>query len=53
MMDIQHLNENACNHEETRAALRAANANFAILKATLEHIISDIEKIKRTCPRPT
>lgn len=52
-MKLQRLNENACNHEETRVALKAANVNFALLKAAFEKLIADIEEIKRTCPRPT
>lgn len=52
-MDLQPLNENACNHEETRAALKAANGNFQRLQAALATIIAEIEEIKRTCPRPT
>lgn len=52
-MDIQRLNEDACNHEETRAALKAANTNFGIMKAAIEKLIADIEQLKRACPRPT
>lgn len=53
MIEIQTLNENACNHEQTRAALKAANANFSILRAAVQKLIADVEEIKRTCPRPT
>lgn len=52
-MDLQRLNENACNHEEMRAALKAANVNFALLKAALEKLIADLEELKQKCPRPT
>lgn len=51
-MDLDLLNDNACNHEETRAALKAANANFARLKAAVEQILADLEEIKRQCPHP-
>lgn len=51
-MDIEQLNENACNHEQTREALRVANGNFQRLKAAIEKIIADVEEIK-SCPRPT
>jgi len=52
-IDIQPLNESACNHEEMRTAFRVANANFAALKAVTERLIADLEDIKRSCPRPT
>lgn len=51
-MDIEPLNENACNHEQTREALRVANRNFQRLKSAVEKIIADIDEIK-SCPRPT
>ena len=51
-MDIEQLNENACNHEQMREALRVANRNFQLFKAVLEKIIADLEEIK-SCPRPT
>jgi hypothetical protein len=52
-MELDRLNDNACNHEEMRAALKCANANFVRLQAAIAQILSELEEIKRQCPRPT
>jgi hypothetical protein len=52
-MEIQPLNDNACNHEETRAALKIANANFEVLRAAVEQLVKDFEALKQSTVRPT
>jgi hypothetical protein len=52
-MEIRPLNDNACNHEETRAALKIANANFAALCAAVEQLVKDVEALKQSTVRPT
>jgi hypothetical protein len=52
-MDLEPINENACNHEEVRAALSAANVNFRRLKEAIDRVTYDLEEIKRTQVRPT
>lgn len=50
---IEPLDENACNHEQTRAALKVANANFRALGEALGKLIAEVEELKQKCPRPT
>jgi outer membrane protein TolC len=49
-MELQPLNDNACNHEQVRAALRAANANFETIRQELDRLVGELEEIKRARP---
>jgi hypothetical protein len=53
MLELAPLDENACNHEQTRAALKMANENFRALQQALATLIAEVEELKQKCPRPT
>lgn len=49
-MHLNKLNENACNFEEMRQALVAANANFAKLQAEIDALKGGAEPAAPAAP---